>query len=101
MCISLLILVFMFIGDTLEMDQDEVLTRSLSQIYIRTYNERRMSNATHTSSETPSNAHSPRWAETSRDSSVLYGDTGMCLKFMHMQNFEYACIFIFVLNIVH
>ena len=61
-----------------------------------------MPNTTHTSTETPSNVRSQRWSETSRDSSVLYQDTiGMCLKFMHMQNFEYACIFIFVLNIFH
>ena len=101
MCISSLMLVFMFLGDILEMDRDEELTHSLSQICIRTLNEMRASNATHTYSETPSNSHSQRWSDTSRDSSVLYQDTGTCLKFMHMQNFEYACIFKFVLNLVH
>ena len=63
--------------------------------------ETRTPNTTPTFTETTSNVLSQRWSETSRDSSVLYRDTiGMCLKFMHMQNFEYACIFIFVLNLV-
>ena len=91
----------MFIGDIVEMDRDEALTHSLSQICIRTYTETRKPNTTHTSTETSSNFPSQRWSDTSRYSSVLYRDTGMCLKFMHMQNFEYACIFIFVLNLVH
>ena len=47
------------------------------------------------------NVFSQRWSETSKYSSVLYRDIGMCLKFMHIQNFEYAYIFIFVLNLVH
>ena len=100
-CISSLMLVFMFIGDILDMDRDEVLTHSSIQICIRTSNETRKSNATHTSIETPLHVCSWRWSNTSRDSYVLYRDTCKCLKFMHMQNFEYSCIFIFVLNICH
>ena len=99
--ISSLMFVLMFVGDILEMDRDEALTHSSSQICTRTSNETRMPNTTHTSSETPSNVRSLRWSDTSRDSNVLYRDTCTCLKFMHMQSFEYACIFIFVLNLVH
>ena len=92
----------MFIEDIVEMDRDKAFTHYSSQICTRTSIETRMPNTTPTSSEIPSNVFSQRWSDTSRDSSVLYRDTiGMCLKFIHMQNFEYACIFIFVLSLVH
>ena len=100
-CISSLMLVLMFIGDILDMDQDEALTHSSSQTCTSTSNETRTSNATHTSSEKPLNVRSRRWFNTFRDSSVLYRYIGTCLKFMHMQNFDYACILIFVLKLVH
>ena len=81
--ISSLMLVLMFIGDILEMDQDEALTHFSSQICTRTSNETRMPNTTHTFSETPSNVRSQRWSDTSRDSIdtsrdsiVLYQDNG-------------------------
>ena len=78
------------------MDRDKAFTHSLSQRCTQTSIEKMTPNTTPTSTETPSNVRSQRWSKTSRDSSVLYRDTiGMCLKFMHMQNFEYACIFIF------
>ena len=57
-CISSVTFVFMFIGDILEMDRDKAFTHYLSQICIRTSNETRKSNATHTPIETPSNVHS-------------------------------------------
>ena len=83
------------------MDRDEAVIHSLSQRCTQTY-ETRTPNTTPTSIEIPSNVRSQIWSESSRDSSILYRDTiGMCLKFMHMQNFEYACIFIFVLSLVH
>ena len=63
--------------------------------------ETRIPNTTHTSTATHSNVRSQRWFDTYRDSSVLYRDNGTCLKFMNMQNFEYARMFIFVLNLVH
>ena len=100
-CISSLMFVLMFIGDILDIDRDEELTHSLSQRCTRTSNEMRMPNTTHTSSEMPLNVRSLRCYDTPRDSSVLYQDTSMCLKFMHMQKFAYSCIFIFVLNLVH
>ena len=83
------------------MDRDEAFTHSSSQRCTQTSTETRMPNTTHMSIETPSNVLSQRWSETSRDSRVLYRDTGTSLKFMHLQNFEYAYIFIFVLNRVH
>ena len=95
-CISSLMLVLMFIGDIIEMDQDEVLTHSLIQICSMRSNEMRIPYTTHTSSETPSNVCSRRWSDTSRDSSVLYRGTDTCLKFMHMQNFEYAHAYLYL-----
>ena len=83
------------------MDQDEVLTHSSSKICTSTSNETRNPNTIGMYSETPSNVHSQKWSHTSRDSSVLYQETSTCLKFLHIQNFEYACIFIFVLHLVH
>ena len=100
-CISSLMLVLMFIGDIVEMDRDEEFTHYSSQRCTQTSIETRMPNTTHTSIETPSNVCSQRWSKTSRDSRVLYRDIGTCLKFMHLQNFEYAYIFIFSLNLVH
>ena len=94
-------LVLMFIGDIVEMDRDEALTHFSSKRCTQTSIETRTLNTTHTSIETPSNVCSQRWSKTSRDSGILYRDTGTCLKFMHMPNFEYTCIFIFVLNLVH
>ena len=83
------------------MDRDDDVTHSLIRRCTRT-TETRTPNTTPTSSERPSNVRSGRWFESSRDSSVLYRDTtGMCLKFMYMKFFEYACIFIFVLSLVH
>ena len=68
------------------MVRDKVVTHSSSSICTMT-SEARTPNTTPTSTERPSNVHSRRWSESSRDSSVLYQDTlGMCLKFMHMQN---------------
>ena len=95
-CISSLILVFIFIGEIEEMDRDEALNHSSSQRCTKTYMETGTPNTTYTFTKTPLNVLSQRWYDTSRDSSVLYQDTSTCLKFMHMQNFEYACIFIFV-----
>ena len=82
------------------MVRDKVVPHSLSRRCTWTF-ETRTPNTTPTSTERPSNVRSQRWFESSRDSSVLYRYIiGMCLKFMHMQNFEYACVFIFVLNLV-
>ena len=75
------------------MDRDEDLTHSSSKKCTWTYNETRTPNTTHTSSETPLNLRSQTWSNTSRYSSVLYRDTSTCLKFMHMQTFEYACCY--------
>ena len=68
------------------MVRDKVVTHYLNRICTET-SETRTPNTTPTSTKRPSNVHSQRWSESSRDSSVLYRDTlGMCLKFMHMQN---------------
>ena len=74
------------------MDRDKAVTHSLSRRYTQTF-ETSMPNTTPTSTEIPSNVHSQIWFESSRYSSILYRDTiDMCLKFMHMKNFGYACI---------
>ena len=70
------------------MDRDEAFTHSSSQRCTQTSIETRIPNTTPTSSERPSNVHSRRWSDTSRDSRILYRDiVGTCLKFMHMKNF--------------
>ena len=77
------------------MVQDKVVTHSLSRRCTET-SKTRMPNTTPTSTERPSNVHSRRWSESSRDSSILYRDTlGMCLKFMHMQNLR-VCMNIYI-----
>ena len=74
------------------MDREEAVFHSLSQRCTQTF-ETRMPNTTPTSIEIPSNVRSQRWYESSRDYSVLYRDKiDMCLKFMHMKIFGYACI---------
>ena len=68
------------------MVRDKVVTHSLSRLCTKT-SKKRTPNNTPKSTERPSNVHSQRWSESSRNSSILYRDTlGMCLKFMHMQN---------------